>query len=330
MSRVDRVAVLGGGVVGARLTRELVSGSSREVTLFTARPERAAVLGESFGPDAEIEVADNVGPPQLTGFETVVLAGEPSGMASLARASLESGGNVVAVTDSTDASRELLALSDLAESCGGRVVVGAAFSPGLSCLVAAFAALRMDRVEEIRVCRMGVGGPGCAREMSRALRAGGVQWRDGGWVRSRPGSGRELAWFPEPVGARDCYLVGTAEPLVWLDAFPSLRRAAVRMAMTRRDRLLLPFPALLRPPAEGVVGAIRVEVRGVTGGECTTEVLGAIDRPAVSCSALVAQVLEDLDECAPPGAHGLASWSAPGPFLERLRERGVRVAISGT
>ena len=97
--------------------------------------------------------------------------------------------------------------------------------------------------------------------------------------------------------------------------------------MTRRDRLSLSLPRMLPAPPEGGVGAIRVEVRGTRSGECTTTVLGAMDRPAVACAALVAQVVEDLEE-APVGAEGLAAWPEPGAILSRLRARGVRVAVA--
>lgn len=97
--------------------------------------------------------------------------------------------------------------------------------------------------------------------------------------------------------------------------------------MTRRDRFSLGLPRVLPAPPEGGVGAIRVEVRGARSGERTTTVLGAMDRPAVVCAALVAQVVEDLDD-APVGAAGLAAWPEPGAMLSRLRTRGIRVAVA--
>ena len=40
----------------------------------------------------------------------------------------------------------------------------------------------------------------------------GLDWRDGGWVSRTGGSGRELCWFPDPVGGRDCYRAARARP----------------------------------------------------------------------------------------------------------------------
>jgi hypothetical protein len=47
-------------------------------------------------------------------------------------------------------------------------------------------------------------------------------WHDDEWVDYLGGSGRELCWFPEPVGARDCYRADFADPLLLHAAFPEV------------------------------------------------------------------------------------------------------------
>ena len=76
------------------------------------------------------------------------------------------------------------------------------------------------------------------------------------------GSGRELCWFPEPVGAYDCYRAELASPLLLRDLFPDVMRISARMSANRRDRLTARLPMLSRPHREGGVGALRIEVRG--------------------------------------------------------------------
>src|SRR5690606_16774886 len=116
-----------------------------------------------------------------------------------------------------------------------------AMSPGLSCLLVRHAAGTLDQVDEIHVSRHGAAGPACARQRLRALRGTAVDWRDGAWVR-RPGfSGRELSWFPDPIGARDCYRADLAEPALLVPSFPGVQRVTARLAASRRDRAFAPF-----------------------------------------------------------------------------------------
>jgi len=322
------VAVLGAGVVGARVARELISSPDAPlVTIVSSRADRVRALREAFGADAVV-LHSAAGHAALPGsVRVVVLAGEPEGQAGVARHHLQLGRHVVSSADVPETVAELLDLHDEARAAALSVVAGAAFSPGLSCLLAAHAALGLDTVDEVHVARHGAGGPLCARERLRSMRATTKEWRDGAWVAASSGSGRELCWFPDPVGPRDCYRVATGEALLLVDAFAGLHRATVRMAMSRRDRLMLPLPILLPAPPEGGVGALRVEVRGSRDGARRTEVLGCLDRPGMAAGAVAAEAtLGLLRGEAPAGAHGLAAWGRSTELLAALRVRGVRVA----
>jgi hypothetical protein len=145
----------------------------------------------------------------------------------------------------------------------------------------------------------------------------------------RPGfSGRELDWFPDPVGGRDCYRAELAEPQLLQPALPSAQRITARLAASRRDRALAPFPVLLPPPVEGGLGAVRVEVRGEVAGERSTVVYGALDRPAIASGAVAAlSAIEALAGRLSPGAAGLVSSGRHLPMLVELARRGVRSAV---
>ena len=112
-------------------------------------------------------------------------------------------------------------------------------------------------------------------------------------------------------------------------AFPQADRITARVAATRRDRLTARLPMLRRPHPEGLVGAVRVEVRGRVDGRYDTHVLGALDRPAVAAGAVaaVAALLLGRGELGlEAGGHGLASIQEPTAFLQELADRGVRAA----
>ena len=164
----------------------------------------------------------------------------------------------------------------------------------------------------------------------RALATEVVDWRDGAWARRSGGSGRELCFFPDPVGGQDCYRAAVPDALLLAPAFAGVQRVTARMAATRRDRMTSRLPMLRPPHPEGVIGGVRVEVRGRRGPTQDIRVLGAIDRPAVAAGAVaaVAAVWAAEGRLARPGAGGLAELlDEPVPFLHELARRGVKAAV---
>ncbi|HVX19191.1 MAG TPA: Gfo/Idh/MocA family oxidoreductase [Acidimicrobiales bacterium] len=322
-----RVGVVGLGAVGARAARQLASTEGVESVLIRdLDDDRAAAVAASLGPVAEVAAGDHETPLPV---EVVVLAGESGVHGSLARTYLEAGVSAVSTSDDVDDVRALLRLHPEAIERGRSVVAGAAFAPGLTCLLAAHAGALLDQVDEIHVAHLGTGGPACARQHHRAFRGLAVEWHDRGW-RTRPAaSGRELCWFPDPIGAADCYRAALADPLLLAPAFPTVGRVTSRLAATRRDRLTGWLPMLRPPHPEGGPGAVRVELRGRREGAVETVVLGAMDRPAVAAGAVaaLAAVTAARGELRRLGAGGLAELVEPLPILNELARRGVKAAV---
>jgi hypothetical protein len=232
---------------------------------------------------------------------------------------------VVTTVDDAPDTRALLDLDASARQAGRTVVVGAAFAPGLTCLLARHAATGFDTVDEIHVAKHGTGGPACARQHHRALSSAAAIWRDGRWIDRPGGSGRELCWFPDPIGARDCYNAQLPDPALLLPAFPDAGRLSARASATRRDRLTSRLPMLRPPHPEGGLGAVRVEVRGTRGAARHVEILGAVDRAGVAAGGVAA--VAALAAPAPAGAYGLADprLDTVG-LLAELARRGVKAA----
>jgi saccharopine dehydrogenase-like NADP-dependent oxidoreductase len=322
-----RVLLVGAGAVGARAGRQLVEAPEVDAVVLAGASDRSrAAVAEGCGP----KVHD--GGPGATSSEhrpdVVALAGPAGTHVEVARAWVERGVPVVSCGDGVDDVQGLLGLGSLARDQGVAVVAGAGFSPGYTCLLARHAAARFDRVEEIHVARRGTGGPACARQHHRALSGVALDWRDGGWQERRGGSGRELCWFPDPIGAADCYRAELPDALVLVPEFPQVVRVTARLAASRRDRLTAHLPMLRRPHPEGLVGAVRVEVRGRVGSAQETVVLGALDRPAVATGAVLALAARSAaDGAFAPGAAGLAAVRDPLPMLQHLADIGIRAAI---
>ena len=323
-----RLAVIGCGAVGARAARQLLSTPGvDQLVLRDERVEHLHALAASLGEAARAEEP----PYTIAPAADAVIVATPAGThARLAVAALERGASVVSVSDSIEDVRLLLALDDDARRVNRSVVVGAGMAPGLSCVLARFGARSFRSVDEVHVAKVGTGGPACARQHHRALSDTALDWRDGIWVRRRGASGRELSWFPEPIGARDCYRAALPDALLLVSEFPEATRITSRMAATRRDRLTMHLPMLRPPHAEGGPGGARVELRGerLDGGR-DVAVYGVMDRPAVAAGAVAAvAALWALDErLRLPGAGGLARLVDAAPFLRELSTRGIRTAV---
>ena len=322
-----RIAVIGLGAVGSRAARQLVASENVEsVVLRDIRTARVDEVAESLGPKAIAEHQAVTAPPVA---DAVILAGPPGDHAAQAIELINRDIPVISVSDSVADVEALLDLGPLALARGVSLVIGAGFSPGLTCVLARHAANRFDQVDEIHVAKVGTGGPACARQHHEALGNSAIDWRDGGWQRRPGGSGRELCWFPDPVGAADCYRAALPDALLLVNAFPGIERVTARVAANRRDRFTARLPMLRPPHPEGGVGAVRVEVRGRRGDRRDVRVLGVMDRPGVAAGAVaaVSAVLAAEGGLQRTGAGSLAELVDPVAFLTELARRGVRAAI---
>ena len=317
-----RALVLGAGAVGARAIRQLVeSPDVDEVAVVDADPVRQQAIVDSSGAKARVGDAD-------AEADAVLLAGPAGTHAAQARRHVEAGRVVVSTSDAIDDVQALLDLDPVAVDRGVALVAGAAFSPGYSCVLARHAAGRFATVSEVHVARTGTGGPACARQHHGALAGQGLDWRDGAWQRRTAGSGRELCWFPDPIGAEDCYRAELPDALLLVPGFPGIERVTARLSATRRDRLSAHLPMLRKPHPEGLVGATRVEVRGDRDGVTGAVVLGALDRPAVAAGATAALALRwAVAGRLPVGAGGLVRVEDPTRFLTELATVGIKAAV---
>lgn len=289
------VAVVGLGAVGGRVAASLQAAGH------------------------QVRAVPRTGGIPLPSTDVAVLCTPVSTQLALVREILDEVPLLVTTTDEPEEVRALLALAPRAST----VVVGAAFGPGLSCALAAVAMAGLDDADEIHVARYGTGGPACARQHHRALSLWGTDRRDGRWVDRPGGSGRELCWFPEPVRAQDCYRANLPDVFALHHAFATVPVLTARMAATRRDRLTSWLPMLRPPHPEGLVGAIRVEVRGSSGGARQTRVLGASAPPAVAAAEVAAWVAAHAEL---GRAQVVTCATFAGPLARAVAARGVTIS----
>lgn len=318
------IGIVGLGATGAHVARQLRGESEIEVLGYDVNLARLNEVVEAIGANVRSSTR------WLPGASVVVLAGPVGEHVTQAEAFLDRGVHVISLSDGPADVEGLLALDAYARTKGLSVLVGAGFAPGLSCLLARFAADGLDVVEEIAVAKAGTAGPACARQHHRALKSDGREWIALEWVVRRGGSGRDLAWFPGSIGARDCYRGALPSPILLQRRYPDAVRISARVSATRRDRLTSRLPMLRPPHRDGGPGAVRVEVRGWLEGAYVTRIYGVMDHPSVAAGTVAAVVALALVRGSfSPGAYGLSEIDEAPRILQELHRRGVKAARFG-
>lgn len=295
------------GVVGHGIT-----GSRAALTLQT--------LGQS------VRVASLRSATDLFDCHTVILAhGAPQ--SALASTFVAQGISVVSTSDNLEDVLSLIDAQERAESRNAVVVAGVACSPGMSGLLVSHMSRAFESIDEVHTAVHGTGGPMCARQHHESLAGLSVGWHDGEWLQRPAGSGRELCWFPDPVGARDCYRFASPEPVLLQRIEPALQRITSRISATRRDRLTARLPMLRRPHPEGLEGALRVEVRGVRNGRRHVEIVGIADRVGTIAGVVAAHTAVAITrQSIAPGVHNLGQATLPNAdILDGAVTSGVKL-----
>ena len=285
------IGIVGNGIVGSRIGLHL----------------------QSLGYPARITSARSA--TELFECRVVILAhGGPH--AALASTFVAQGISVVSVSDNLADVLAMLDIHERAVTKGVPVVAGAACSPGMSGLLVHHVTRAFESIDEVHVAVHGTGGPRCARQHHDSLAGISIGWHEGEWLQRPAGSGRELCWFPDPVGARDCYRFASPEPVLLQRIEPTLHRITSRVSATRRDRLTARLPMLAPPHAEGTQGGLRVEVRGVRNGQRHAEIVGIAERVASVTAAVASHTAIALtDTVVAPGVHNLGQADLPNDAI---------------
>jgi len=318
------IGIFGAGVVGARVAESLSIESQTSIAVYDSSQIVAQRLASRLGETNSLIKATNRS--ELHRAKVVVLAG-PLPHTPVAKEFLGKGVSIVSTSDDIADCLNLLSLSELATENKATLIIGAASSPGMSGLLVRNLSNAFDLIDEVHIALHGTGGPACARQHHRALSGQSIGWHDGEWLRRPAGSGRELCWFPEPVGAYDCYRGELPDPLLIKRAFPELVRVTARVSATRRDRVFARLPMLIPPRAEGGMGGLRVEVRGTKNGERVVDVVGVAERVGQVAGVVSGCVARSISvgEISRPGAFVLGESSLPNEaLLSRVMASGVQ------
>ena len=326
------LAIVGLGTTGSNAVRYLIDDAADGYRFRLAVHDindRAVARAVSIAAPAVATEAPIL--PSSSHQPSVTILATPCGThVSLATRLLRSGSSVVSMSDAPHEVTQLLELDALAKRHGVSMVVGAGMAPGLSCLLSRHAGDQMDQVDSINIAKAGTAGPACARQHHRALKQPGRDWVGNSWELRGGGSGRDLAWFPEPIGARDCYRGALPSPILLHRQYPEAQRLSARVSATRRDRMTSRLPMLRKPHQDGGPGAVRTAVRGWRDGRVETIVYAAMAFPSVAAAVVAVVACRGvLAGQAPAGASGLSEWDDPGALLAEVRRRGITISAFG-
>lgn len=324
---LSTVLLVGVGALGARAGRQLgaTPGIDR-ILVADRRADRAEALRKFLGSKAST-VEWSARRPLPPGVDAVASALPAGDDVPLVIAAIESGVPIATSGDNQESIATLLRLNDEAIANGVAVLAGCGLAPGLSDVLAAHAATLLDSVDEIHVSRAGVAGPDSEASMRRLHNERPLEVIGGAMSEVRRRSTHELIWFPEPVGDKECELIGAGVALLH-KSFPSTDRITMR-SVEPESRSTAWFR---RNDPGGNWGATRVEVWGRIGKSSVPVIYGAVGRTATIggavlgvATALLAGAVPEIGG-AQPGVSGLAGCVVPEAFLAELDRRGITAA----
>ena len=317
------IGVLGLGAVGSQLVQRFNGSENKNpIYLYDVNLSKTVSLIDELEENFFVSQNSRIEENEIS----ILIITSPAGQhLEVAQRAIKKGISVISTSDKISDIAGLLKLKPLAEENNVSIIVGAGFSPGLTCVLTQFAAKEFDYVDEIHIAKDGTGGSACAKQHHRAIKRPSLDWWDGKWVRRPGGSGRELVWFPEPIAGSDCYRAALPEALLLQPLFPNSYRITSRLSATRQDRFTAWLPMLTPPHNDGGIGAVRVEVRGRLENERTTRVLGAVSPPSTATAIVIETIVETLNDLAvTPCVGGLAGIVDSTDFLNKVTQKGIK------
>lgn len=323
-----RIVVLGGGgYEGSAVSALLVNQIDVEKVLVADKSEqRATMAAQKLGTKAEVRIVDvndhNGLVKVLKEAELVINMVGPFYLhgPKVLKAAVEAKRNYVDLCDDYDATRDFLALDGDAKEAGITAVINTGVSPGLSNVLAKYAASKLDQVDEILISwclPYGVGeGVGAGLHAFHMLDGDVPQFLEGEAVNVPAGAGREVVEFP--IGPIECFYVGHPEPVTLPLHIKGVRRVTCKGVITpswvgndmmrmaeygfaakepvkiKRDVFVNMPEVALRAQANYIAkrelgrpqGGIKIEVRGMKDGN---KVSYTYDLPTEKCSGLMSE-----------------------------------------
>ena len=312
------------GVMGRRAATELIrTGHLKKMTIAARNrgslDNLAGLLRGSV--DVRVDGFDLLAEDperHFAGHDIVISAAGPGYLLEerCVGAAISAGVDYVSLNDDLGPAQSAASRDDEARSNGLTIISGAGMAPGISNLLVALAARRLDEVQEIEISvgASSADAGGAATELHFLAMLGA-----GDFAESREARSPHPVYFPDPVGWVETFGVDHPEEIALRAGHPSLQAFRFRVGLVekavmdtvragaaaglgsseRGRRLLLKAARPVRPllqamsPGSSPWTALRVDVRGRKGSRTSTVSYAVVDRlanlasiPLIRCASL--------------------------------------------
>ncbi|MFZ5633173.1 MAG: saccharopine dehydrogenase family protein [Bacillota bacterium] len=363
---LKNIVVLGGaGDMGSRVVRELHGSREVHVTVADYRVDRAKKLAGELGGEVSAVFVDANDMDSLQ----AALAGKNLAVNcigpfykyafKIASAAIQAGVSYIDICDDDDATMALLSLDAMARRKNVILIIGVGWTPGISNLLAAYAAGQMDVAEDIDMTWVGSAsdseGIAVIKHVFHAVTRNTPMYNNCEWVDVPALSGVKNVTFPAPIGTVPAYFCGHPEPVTIPRFIDGVRNVTLRGYLLPADinqltkllitlemlnseekftaladfmQPLLPilsnFGGASAPPVSG----IRVDVTGLKDGKKITKSYCSADsmeRLTGIPPAIAALMFLRGQVTVPPGVYAPEGCFDPVPFFEELARRGIKI-----
>ncbi len=213
-----RIALLGAGIIGKAIVKDLADGTDVEEILVgdvdeVAARTAAAVAGER-GRGVRVDVTDRAATVRLLrGVDAVINAVQYRFNLDVMHACLEAGVPYLDLGGLFHVTRKQLELDDVFRRAGLTAVLGMGSCPGVANVQVGYLASQMDRVESIHIYNGShpladdpLNAPYSIETILDEITRPAMVFRDGRFVERPPLSEEEYVLFPEPIGYAKTHL----------------------------------------------------------------------------------------------------------------------------
>lgn len=271
-----KLAILGTGVVGTAVAREIMAASSDiELLLADVNIDSATALATSLGGHINAVSCDAHNHESLcqalAGVDLVVNSAQYEVNRSVMRACVTIGAHYMDMGGLFHETQKQKVLDDEFKAAGLTAVMGMGAAPGMTNVLAQHLAAKFDHLEAIDACAAMGSAEGQENETGVFIPPYSIktllaefgdpsfQFVDGKLQEFTAKSGRQTVRFAEPIGAVDCFYTLHSEPATLPEHFSDkgIRRVTWRLALPQAVENVL--DSII---ATGLASDVPLEVNG--------------------------------------------------------------------
>ncbi len=235
------VSLGGAGIMGMELLRQLIKRSDAEIVVADANVKALKKCTQEFGnriKAIEIDVNDNDALVKLLKGASIAVStiGPFYKIGTrVVKACIDAGVNFLDIDDDFDSTRDSLELDEYARKAGVIAVKGCGASPGITNILAKYAADKLDNVDDIKIfwAQSGIDptGPGAMLHWFHITAEMIPVFKGGTWINVKGFTEPEEVDFLPPIGKLVCFYTGHPEPVTLPRYIKGVKNVSIKGCM---------------------------------------------------------------------------------------------------